>query len=212
MKNFFKKNTKIIVTVFFTVLLVVLVGTANNYETYWDMFVREHFLSESTVEFMREVYGEVSAINWNKDSTLYHGTMQITTQSRGNTYGSKLVEMLVDSKKYRPNDTVNVTIDNKLFSDIEFYVGKYELKIYLDKQWLMVHSGAINANYSEVIRLTEGETYEFEIPLNYVREVSDEPISLIAGRYSLSVPVFARSDPDKGEKEDGWLTCEFEIK
>ena len=212
MKNFFKKYTRIIVTVFCVVLLVVLVGTANNYETYYDMFVREHFLSESTMEFMRELYGDVSAINWNKHSTLYHGTMQITTQSIGNTYGTKLVEMLIDSQNYSPDDTVNVTIENKIFSDIEFYSGKYKLKVYLDKQWFMVHSGAINGDYSEIVRLVEGEKYEFSIPLNSVREVSDEPITLISGQYSLSVPIFVHTDPDKDESEDAWLTCEFEIK
>ena len=215
MKNFIKKYPKRIIITALVVLLIAVIGTVNNYRTYWDMREKEHYLEDETVEFMREIYGDIT-IESNDDirgSSLYYRNMPLVT-SVARADMKKLVKISTDRSKYFPDDILKVKIENKVMNDIEFYTGKYLLQIRLEEnRWYTVHSGVINAEeVGELIKLKAGEAYEIEIPLNSVREVSDEPITLIPGRYRFSKPVYVLNSAEDESAEDAWLSCEFEIK
>lgn len=210
MKKFIKKYPKRIITAFLIVLLIAVVGTFNNYKTYHYILSDECYFDDTIVEFMRKIYGEITV---SKATVRYGGTSLLTGNYR-NSHGSALVEMRLDSDIYAPDDTLKVTLENKCMNDIQFYKGKYNLSICSDndRRWFLVHSGYINSEYNEVITLKSVESYVYEIPLNSVREVSDEPITLINGKYAIRVPLFILAKPGEGNTEDGALTCEFKIK
>ena len=215
MKNFIKKYPKRIIITALVVLLIAVIGTVNNYRTYWDMREKEHYLDDETVEFMREIYGDITVKNHDsvRSSTLYYGNMSLETNVERADM-KKLVKISTGKSKYSPDDILKVKIENKVMNDIEFYTDKYLLQIRLkDNRWFTVHSGVINAEeVGELIKLKAGEAYEIEIPLNSVREVSDKPLTLISGRYRFSKPVYVLNSAEDESAEDTWLSCEFEIK
>ena len=211
MKNFLKKYPKRIITAFLVVLLIAVVGTANNYKTYGKTDP-EHYLSEEIVEFMREIYGDITIVNTGWYSDLYYGEMNLKSREwyRKNNI-ERLITIEIDSDEYAPDGTVKVKIDNKMLDDVDFYKGKYVLEKCFDGAWYIVHSGKIGNESHDLISLHDGESYEFEIPLNSVREVSDEPLTLIKGEYRMIIPVYVLNEPEKGESEDKLFSFNFDI-
>ena len=97
MKNFIKKYPKRIIITALVVLLIAVIGTVNNYRTYWDMREKEHYLDDETVEFMREIYGDIT-IESNDDirgSSLYYRNMPLVT-SVARADMKKLVKISTD--------------------------------------------------------------------------------------------------------------------
>ena len=64
MKNFIKKYPKRIIFTALIVLLIAVIGTVNNYHTYRDVREKEHYLDDIIVEFMREIYGDITIKNY----------------------------------------------------------------------------------------------------------------------------------------------------
>jgi len=216
MKNFIKKYPKRIFISALVVLLVAVIGTVNNYQTYRDVREKEHYLDDIIVEFMREIYGDITIKNYGYGYTqLYYNGEFLGKSVWFRNDSSKLLDVKIDSDSYASDDTITVTVENKLLNDISFYTGKYRLWIYteVDERYYDVYGGITAVkNKGELICLNKGESYENKIQLDSLKNSSDKPINLIPGSYRLSIPLFVNNNPEFSDEEDDWFTFKFEIK
>ena len=216
MKNFIKKYPKRIIFTALIVLLVAVIGTVNNYQTYRDVREKEHYLDDIIVEFMREIYGDITIKNYGYGYTqLYYNGELLGKRVNFRNTDSKLLEVKIDSDSYANDDTITVTVENKLLNDISFYTGKYRLWIYteVDERYYDVYGGITAVkDKGELICLNKGESYENKIQLDSLKNSSDKPITLIPGTYILSIPLFVNNNPEFSDEEDDWFAFEFEIK
>lgn len=219
MKNFIKKYPKRIITAFLVVLLIAVVGTVNNYRTYREGVPtanHHHYIDENIIEFLNEVYGKVTVESDRYGYTwLCYNGEQLCTRNLVTGISDKFFEVRIDSNSYANDDTITVTIENKLFSNVSFYTGKYILQIYdeVNKRYYDVCGGVTAVrDKGELVQLKTGETYENKIELSSLKNIKKKPIILIRGSYKLSVPFFVNNNPEYSDEEDNWFTFEFDIK
>jgi len=218
MKSFIKKYPKRIIVTALVVLLIAIVGTANNYRTYRKgvpaTYSIQH-IDENIVEFLNEIYGKVISTSELGYTRLCYNGKNLTTGVQSNGISEKFMEVKIDDDSYANDDTISVTIENKLFSDISFYTGKYMLQIYdgASERYYDVYGGVTAvADKGELVKLQTGETYENKIELSSLKNLSKKPITLIPGSYRLSIPVFVNNNPEFSDEEDNWFTFKFDIK
>ena len=218
MKNFIEKYPKRIIITALVVLLIAIVGTVNNYRTYRKGVPTAdsiQYIDENIVEFLNDIYGKVTAKSDYGYTHLFYCGKSLTTGGRGTGISEKFMEVKIDGDSYANDDTISVTIENKLFSNICFYTGKYMLQIYdgASERYYDVYGGVTAvADKGELVKLQTGETYENKIELSSLKNLRKKPITLIPGSYRLSIPVFVNNNPEYSDEEDNWFTFEFDIK
>lgn len=216
MKNFIKKYPKRMITALLVVLLIAVIGTANNYPTYGSVGEPKYHTDE-LVEFLHEIYGNISE----KYNNLFYKETNLETRIWEAKFSDKFFEMKIDRDIYSCNDTITVTVENKMFNDVSFYERDFMLQIamafrepyYDGYRYFDVYGGACPVrDKGELISLNEGETCELEIQLGSLDNVNGKPITLIEGYYRLSIPFYVYGNPEYSDKGDSWLICEFKIK
>ncbi len=232
MKNFIRKYPKMIITAFLVVLLIAIVGTVNNYPTYFGGPNNETARLR-TVNYLEEIYGAGTIFyaedvpTWYADEMHYSGVYYKAAEDRyiylnGKGEGKRgdyAATINTDKDRYSHDDTVSVKIEQYGEGKLEFDSEEYVLEVVQNGIWYCVHTGEIGeAAAGELIELNQGESWEFSFDLSKVREVSDEPIKLKKGRYRLSKRAALKRAIPYGEGKEInrvgkiIISCEFEIR
>lgn len=198
MKNIIKKYPKRFITIAAVILLAAVCGTLYNYAVY----------RNSPYAYMHEIYGS-EGLSLKSTGAVYYKNHWLQREiwvSR-----PKQAALTIDSESYEPDGVIHVKLENKDYSNIEFYSGQYLLQVKLDDEWYIIHTGEINKDArGELTQLARGESCEFDIALDSIREVGEEEIKLRKGKYRLckKIKIIYESREKHGE---AWLGCEFEV-
>ena len=218
MKDIIKKYPKRIIVTALIVLLIAVMGTVNNYRTYRKRVPSAdniQYIDEYIVEFLNEIYGKVTAESDFGYTMLYYSGENLATRVHDTGISEKFMEVKINGNSYANDDSITVTIENKLFSDVSFYTGKYMLQIYdgASERYYDVYGGVTAVrDKGELVRLKTGEIYENKIALSSLKNLRKKPINLIPGTYRLSIPFFVNNNPEYNDEEDNWFKFEFDIK
>ena len=223
MKRFFRKYPKRILITLLVVLLVAIIGTVNNYSTYrsstYTIRVRdrtgdrtvERAVDETLVKRVMKRLDDIypaEDLAVKKEGHFYYKDIDLQPSIGSSNW---CVELTLDAEEYRYNDTVTVTVKNANAKYVELYADSYILQMQLNG-WYSLHTGSFAEKSDEtLIHLENGESYTFEIPLEYISEVKEGPIKLEKGEYRICIYA-ANAYMRTGYLSHNWYTCEFEIK
>ena len=90
MKKFIMKYPKRIITAFLVVLLIAVIGTANNYPTYGSVGEPKYHTDE-LVEFLHEIYGNISE----RYNNLFYKETNLETRIWEAKFSDKFFEMKI---------------------------------------------------------------------------------------------------------------------
>lgn len=219
MKNFFRKYPKRILITLLVVLLVAIIGTVNNYSTYRSSHYTirqggrdiERFVDEAVVKRVMKRLDDIYPAEYlavKRGGHIYNKDIDLQPSIGSSNW---CVELTLDAEEYRYNDTVTVTVKNANAEYIELYADSYILQMQLNG-WYSLHTGRFAEKSDEtLIHLENGESYTFEIPLEYISEVKDGPVKLEKGEYRICIYA-ANAYMRTGYLSHNWYICEFEIK
>lgn len=219
MKSFFRKYPKRIVISLLVILLIAIIGTVNNYSTYRSSHYTirqggrdiERFVDEAVVKRVMKRLDDIypaEDLAVKRGGHIYYKDIDLQPSIGSSNW---CVELTLDAEEYRYNDTVTVSVKNANAEYVEFYADSYILQMQLNG-WYSLHTGSFAEKSEEtLIHLENGESYTFEIPLEYISEVKDEPVKLEKGEYRICIYA-ANAYMRTGYLSHNWYICEFEIK
>lgn len=219
MKNFIKKYPKRVITAALAVLLIAVIGTVNNYETYRG----DHkLITGRTMKYLESIYGEGKVLVKTEIPTISKMGANVYYDAGGEYVpidpNIKIGElkgiayMKTDKDVYSHSETVVVTLKKLGTSKLEFDSGKYILQVLRDDRWYNLPMGEACVPESEIVEIDGRGDWEFSVKLDEINGRGEQSIKLKKGRYRICKEVVLTPGNSYESVLNTNIFCRFEIK